>query len=147
LRSRGYQNRDPLLDFTAPADGEYPLAVYDFTYKGGGEYFYRLTAQTTPHLDYVFPPSGLPGSNEAYTLYGRNLPGGQPAEETSRAGIPLQKLEVHIPLPADDATRRGMGVGGFVSSNGALTDGLHYRHGNSNAAFRQRFRGPRGRTE
>ena len=31
-------------------------------------------------------PSGLPGSNGQYTVYGRNLPGGQPAPEPEPQG-------------------------------------------------------------
>lgn len=31
-----------LLDFTAPADGQYIVKVHDLTYKGGAHYFYRL---------------------------------------------------------------------------------------------------------
>lgn len=132
LRNRGYDARDPLLDFTPSADGEYRIALYDFTYRGGGEYFYRLTAQTTPRIDYIFPPSGLAGSNEQYTVYGRNLPGGQPADGLTIAGSPLQKLAVHIPLAADDEARRGMDSSGFVSSNSSLLDGVTYKLGNSN---------------
>jgi hypothetical protein len=132
LRNRGYESRDPLLDFTAPADGEYRIQLYDFTYRGGSEYFYRLTAESTPRIDYIFPPSGLAGSNEQYTLYGRNLPGGQPAEGLTIAGAPLQKLSVNIPLPSDDESRRGLDAAGLVTSNSSLLDGITYRIGNSN---------------
>ncbi len=132
IRNHGYVGRDPLLDFTATADGEYRIALRDFTYRGGGEYFYRLTTHSTPQIDYIFPPSGLAGSNEQYTLYGRNLPGGQPADGLTLAGVPLQKLVVNIPLPSDDEARRGMAVGGFVASNSSLLDGVTYRLGSSN---------------
>src|SRR5947209_2206223 len=68
-----------LLDFAAPSDDEYHLKVYDFLFRGGGEYFYRLAVGTQPHIDYIFPPSGLAGTKGKYRLYGRNLPGGTPA--------------------------------------------------------------------
>ena len=68
-----------LLDFTPPVDGEYHLKVYDFIFRGGGEYFYRLTLTTRPHIDFIFPPSGLAGTKGKYLLYGRNLPGSIPA--------------------------------------------------------------------
>src|SRR5207244_8776263 len=48
-----------LLDFTAAADGEYHLKVYDFLFRGGGEYFYRLALSTGSQLDFVFPPFGF----------------------------------------------------------------------------------------
>jgi len=43
-----------LLDFTAPGDGQYLLKVHDFTYRGGEEYFYRLSLSTQPHIDFIF---------------------------------------------------------------------------------------------
>jgi hypothetical protein len=132
VRSRGYIGHDPMLDVTAVTEGEYRVAVHDFTYRGGSEYFYRLAVHTGAQIDYIFPPSGLAGSNDQYTVYGRNLPGGQPADEASLAGVSLQKLNVHIPLPSDDESRHGLVVGDFISSNSSLLDGISYRLGNSN---------------
>ncbi len=57
-RSRDAIRRDPMLDFTAPADGEYFVELHDFLYAGNGEYFYRLRIGTDAHLDFVFPPAG-----------------------------------------------------------------------------------------
>jgi len=100
--------RDPLLDATLPADGEYRLKVHDATYQGGAEFVYRLLLTAGPRIDYVMPPAGLPGSKGKYTVYGRNLPGGQPAE-IATFGHPLEKLEVEIALPENavlqEATR------------------------------------------
>src|SRR4029078_7089253 len=42
-RSLRVDGNDPLLDFTAPADGRYVLGLYDFIYGGGAEHFYRLS--------------------------------------------------------------------------------------------------------
>src|SRR5256712_10312139 len=90
-----------LLDFAPPADGEYRLKVYDFLFRGGGEYFYRLAVGTGPHIDYIFPPSGLAGTKGKYLLYGRNLPGGTPAKDLAVDGQPLEQLEVEIELPRE----------------------------------------------
>ena len=73
--------RNGLLDFTARADGDYVLKVSDAIYRGGGEYFYRLTAGTGPHLDFIYPPAGVPGTKGKFVLYGRNLPGGTAAKD------------------------------------------------------------------
>ncbi|MBC8289222.1 MAG: PPC domain-containing protein, partial [Planctomycetes bacterium] len=89
---------DPLLDVTIPADGDYFIRVADFLYAGGADYGYRLKVHTGPHVDYVLPPAGVPGSTGKYTIVGRNLPGGQPAGKASD-GQELQKLEVQITLP------------------------------------------------
>lgn len=111
---------DPLLDVTIPADGDYFLRVADFLYGGGADYGYRLKVHTGPHVDFVLPPAGVPGSKEKYTIFGRNLPGGQPAGQAAD-GRELQKLEVDITLPNKPdsldpgATRfdREAGVDGF----------------------------------
>jgi hypothetical protein len=99
-RSRGGYRGDPILDFTTPAEGDYFVRVTDFMYRGGIEYFYRLHLRTGPHIDFVLPPSGLPGTQEKYTLYGRNLPGGVPSGMQIQ-GVELEQLEVNIPLPAE----------------------------------------------
>ena len=96
---RNLVGQDALIDVTIPADGDYFVKVYDFTYAGGEDYPYRLTISTGPYIDFVLPTAGAPGSNAQYTIYGRNLPGGQPAG-VSTHGRALEKLVVNIPLPA-----------------------------------------------
>ena len=92
-------SKDALLDVTLPSDGEYFLKLNDFVYAGGEDYPYRLNVTTGPFIDFVMPPAGTPGSNGQYTIYGRNLPGGQPANVSMR-GRPLEMVTVSIPLPA-----------------------------------------------
>lgn len=100
--ARNNIQRDPLLDVTLPAAGEYLVKVYDFVYGGGEDFGYRFTLTAGPHLDFVLPPAAVPGTTGQFTLYGRNLPGGQPAGITSQ-GKPLEKLAVDIAAPNDPA--------------------------------------------
>ena len=100
--SRDAQQGDPLIDFVSPSGGTYTLRIADSLYGGGGEYGYRLQIGRLTHLDFLFPPAAAPGSNGTFTLYGRNLPGGQPAGLTI-AGQPLEKLQVSIPIQTDPA--------------------------------------------
>lgn len=44
--------RDPIIDFTAPADGEYVLGIEDEQGSGGSSYVYRIEVQ--PETDAVF---------------------------------------------------------------------------------------------
>jgi hypothetical protein len=127
-RNRDTNRRDPLLDFTVPADGTYYVEVHDFLYAGSNEYFYRLSIGTTAYLDYIFPPAGLPGSNDQYTLYGRNLPGGQPTKIVSADGKPLESLVVHIPLPADQSVQN-LDIGSTVEPDESGIDAIAYRLG------------------
>ncbi len=91
--------RGGVLDFTAPADGGYLLKVHDFTYRGGEEFFYRLTVSTAPRIDFIFPPAGQPGTKSKFMVYGRNLPEGALAKDLTIDGKPLEKAEVEIELP------------------------------------------------
>jgi hypothetical protein len=119
--------RGGLLDFTPDADGKYVLAVGDLLYRGGPEYYYRLTAGTGPHLDAIFPPAGEPGSKGKYTLYGRNLPGGSHSDLRAADGKPLEELTVDIELPGGDAARRAPDADALLGPPGAGLDGIEYR--------------------
>jgi hypothetical protein len=103
-RARDAVGLDPVLDFTAPTDGEYVVAVNDFLYAGGPEYPYRLSVSSGPWIDFIDPPVAAPGAAAQHTLYGRNLPGSAPAEGVvGQDGKPLEKVAVTIQAPADVA--------------------------------------------
>jgi hypothetical protein len=118
---------DPVLDFTAPAAGAYGLKLHDAVYGGGNDYFYRLTVSAAPFIDFIFPPSGPAGSNNQYTLFGRNLPGGQPAEGLTFGGVPLEKLQVTIPLPTDEAAQTRLDLASYSPLRRAWQDGIEFR--------------------
>jgi len=124
-RSLDHQGQDPLIDVTAPMDGDYILALYDFVYRGGADYFYRLTIHDKPFIDFIFPPSGLAGSTIDFTLYGRNLPGGE-AADVQVDGVALQKKTVKITLPKDDAPRQFQ-VTNRAEPRNATLDAFQYR--------------------
>lgn len=120
---------DPLLDVTLPADGDYIVRVSDAVYGSSAEYPYRLKVHTGPHVDFVSPPAGVPGTTGTFTVYGRNLPGGQPTPLTIN-GQKLEQLQVQIAVPntpdrTDPSTLR--------AAREAHADGFSYA-----------FRGPTG---
>ncbi|HQU44946.1 MAG TPA: PPC domain-containing protein, partial [Pirellulales bacterium] len=137
-RSRDFNRRDPLIDFSVPADGDYFLKIYDFVYAGGGEHFYRFAMSTGPYVDYLLPPCGLPGTKGNFTLYGRNLPGGVPADGVTIEGRPLEKLAVQMDVPGDKPTER-VPPGTLAKPDEAELDGFEYRfaspQGASNSCF------------
>lgn len=122
--SRAGQANDSLLDVTLPASGLYFLKVHDGLFAQGPDFSYRLTIGALPYLDFVFPPAGLPGSNDEYTLYGRNLPGGQPSPY-QLDGRPLDQLNVRISIPGDIAGK--LTYSSFVAPQQAGMDGVEYR--------------------
>ena len=66
------ERRGGMLDFTAPADGIYVVKVHELTFRGGSEFFYRLSLQEIPEKaplpsfastrsvsSFSWPPEGL----------------------------------------------------------------------------------------
>lgn len=133
-RIRDTVGEDCVLDFTAPADGDYTVRLFDAIYGGSADHFYRLSAKSTAYIDFVFPPSAVPGSNGPFTLYGRNLPGGQNVEGMTIAGVPLQKLQVNISAPGDEAARSQLPLARAARPRQAWQTGFEYRHADSNPA-------------
>ncbi|QDU25789.1 hypothetical protein ETAA8_08600 [Anatilimnocola aggregata] len=127
IRVRDSVGEDCVLDFTAPADGDYQVRLFDAIYGGGAEHFYRLSASAAAYIDFVFPPSAVPGSNGSFTLYGRNLPGGKPAEGLSLNGAPLQKLDVKIAVPGDEAALSQLPLAGAARPRQAWQTGFEFR--------------------
>jgi hypothetical protein len=100
LHSRPYYNlTDPLLDFTAPADGDYVVRLHDMTFRGGLPY--RLVISNHPQVENAFPAAVAPGAKAGLLLLGRNLPGGKPAPEWVVQGQPLEQLTVPFAAPKD----------------------------------------------
>jgi hypothetical protein len=65
---------DPLVAFTALADGVYRVRITDTRAEGGQAFVYRLTITTGPHVDSVFPLGGKRGSKVAVHLTGQSVP-------------------------------------------------------------------------
>ena len=122
--NRNYRDADALTDVILPADGEYLVRLFQFTYTAGGpDYTYRLSITAAPWIDAVFPPIVEPGKPAQVTLYGRNLPGGQPTDEYTVDGRPLEKLAVTVSAPADATSLVSRDR---VESTCALQDGFAY---------------------
>lgn len=125
-RSRDVNRRDPLIDITIPADGEYLVKLYDFTYGGGADYGYRMTVHAGPYIDFVFPPSVKAGTKNKLAVYGRNLPGGKLAPGVEVQGRPLERIDVELDVPGDEATDR-RAVPTFAAASEMFVDGREYR--------------------
>ncbi len=128
--NRQYRGRDALLDAVLPEDGDYCVRVCEFAYVNGGpQYFYRLSVSTGPWLDAAYPPAVEPGKLARITLYGRNLPGGQPDATAPRdlgVSAPLERLAVQVTPPAVAPEGR-LDFRGSLLPRGASLDGFAYR--------------------
>jgi hypothetical protein len=99
-RSRPYfYQTDPLLDFVAPADGDYLVRLHDMTFVGNLPY--RLIISNHPQIESAFPAAITPGGKAEVTLLGRNLPGGKPAPAWVIHDHPLEQLTLPLTAPKD----------------------------------------------
>jgi hypothetical protein len=98
LASSGdYHGRDSLIDFIAPADGEYVAVLHDLSYRGGHPY--RLTITDRPHVENVFPRAIERGKPTEVTVLGRNLGGGPPQASGTEPALEEVKATVTSQTP------------------------------------------------
>jgi hypothetical protein len=100
-----YRTRDPLLGFTAPADGDYLVELQEVmnNYSSvNDDYVYRVTLTTGPWLDAAFPPGAQRGKKTRLTLTGWNL-GGHPGPS---------QVEEEIAVPPDAGPEMTVSAGG-----------------------------------
>lgn len=65
---------DPVITFTAPADGEYQVRIHDINMQGGQAFVYRLTLTAAPFVERVFPLGGRRGSTVDFAIFGQAVP-------------------------------------------------------------------------
>jgi len=120
------EKRDSFIDFDVPEDGDYYVKLTDFTYNGGGDYFYRLSVTTLPYIDFILPPSIPAGVVSTVAIYGRNLPGGAASDQKIK-NRPLQKLSREIHPPEGEAARVDLKFSGLVRPWSSILDGMEVR--------------------
>jgi hypothetical protein len=94
-----YYGRDPLVDFVAPADGDYLVKLHDLSYRGG--YPYRLIVTDRPQVENVFPRAVQVGRSTELTAFGRNLGRGSKPSPWRAFDLPLDEAKVTVKPPAD----------------------------------------------
>lgn len=126
--NRNYRLGDALADCTLPADGDYTVRLYGFTYTSGDpEHFYRLSISTAPWIDAVFPPVVAPGKRAQLTVYGRNLPGGKPDPSAVVDGRALERVTVTMDVPEAPQALHRLAYRGHVAPPASGLDGFEYR--------------------
>jgi len=121
-RKRVDLRRDAVVDLTASSAGAFTLQVRDETYRGGGEFFYRLAVHRRPRIDSIFPPVVARGVPAEVTLIGRNLPGATRGTGSLVEGTGLEQLVARIEAPGEPADAldgvivesRDFGIDGFL---------------------------------
>ncbi len=108
--NRGYFGIDPLIEFVAPADGDYVVRLFDLVYTGSEAYVYRLEIGDGPRVVFAVPAIVQRGKPVKVSLHGWSLqpsvteaavkktsanPGLGPSEE-------FDQLEVELTVPLQD---------------------------------------------
>jgi hypothetical protein len=94
--SRGYFGNDPLIDFTAPAEGDYILKVQDLTFSGSAEHIYRISIDTGPRVSFSVPSIVQKGKPCRIELYGWNL--AKTVHDSHRNSLEqFDRIEIDIP--------------------------------------------------
>ena len=71
------------IGFLVRQNGELVVGLHDVIYRGGAEYFYRLSIGNFPSIDSI-TPLALVGTNTArFEVVGHNLPGGKKTGESA----------------------------------------------------------------
>jgi hypothetical protein len=126
--NRDYQNSDALLDAVLPADGDYYVRLFSFSYTlGGPDYFYRLTISTAPWIDAVFPQVIEPGKEAQVTFYGRNLPGGKLDPAALADGRPLERASIIVKASDNPLALQRLDTTSFVGPASSVLDGFEHR--------------------
>ncbi|MDA7511361.1 hypothetical protein N8612_06775 [Verrucomicrobia bacterium] len=85
-RSLQKDRRGRLIDYEIKTTGPHFVVVSDLTYRGGDQYFYRLSVHVDSHADYVLPLSVSSEVQQSFHVFGRNLPEGQPSQFSMKTG-------------------------------------------------------------
>ncbi len=125
--SRSYRDGDALADAVLPADGDYLIRLVEFTHQSGSaDHVYRLTVGTAPWIDAVYPAAIEFGKPAQVTLYGRNLPNGQPSEFAIDGRV-LEKAVVTVTPPKEAAAAQRLALRDRIDPRQSLQDGFEYR--------------------
>ena len=105
LASNGdYFGRDPFVEFAAPADGDYFIALNDLSFRGGQPY--RLLITDRPHVENVSPRVVQAGKPATLAVYGRNLGSAAKPSTFLLNDLPLDSFSESFAAP-DDVLKRG----------------------------------------
>lgn len=75
--NHGYYDLDPLIDYLAPADGDYLLEVRDLLGRGNPSSVYRMAMGAVSYDTVLYPPAVQMGSRPNLTVIGKNEDGRQ----------------------------------------------------------------------
>ena len=128
--NRGYAGIDPLIDFLAPADGTYVVKIFDLSYLGTANHFYRLDIDTKPRVEFAFPCVVECGKSAKVKLFGRNLLPSGASNRKPQSDLDLDSIEVEVKAPRSDPEQR---IPLPLQPSQMVVDAFAYHHSGSQA--------------
>lgn len=122
-KARQSLTQDPALSFDPPKNGDYLVEVHDATFQGNQPY--ALEVSERPWIEAIFPPIAQPGVETEFTVFGYNLPNGQPISGFETRGH-LQQSTIRFTPTEDLASTSGNWVTRMHPAAARL-DGSYYR--------------------
>lgn len=107
--SDDYYRWDPVVSFTAPADGAYRVWFRDLNYRGDARAVYRLTVGAVPHASAIFPLGGRRGTTVPVRFFGPHA-GGQPRDVVIPTDAP-DFLSISLTAAVGETNARPFQVG------------------------------------
>lgn len=95
-RELAVTRRRSWIEFKAVETGPLYLRLSDSQFRGGNEYGFRLSVETSARVDFVQPDILQPAVTNQVIVYGRNLPGGTLSALKTPEGVPLEQLTVTL---------------------------------------------------
>ena len=142
--NRGYFGIDPLIDFSAPSDGDYIVRLHDLVFAGSAEHYYRLDIDSGPRVAFTVPNVVQRGKPARLTLFGWNLSAAgnaavssvdkaeHQAEGTARDMPGFERFEVELPVQMVDSS---WPLPIRLSPAQVVFEGLPYHFPSSNAVI------------
>jgi hypothetical protein len=114
-----YFGRDPLIDFIAPADGDYLATVNDLSYRGGMPYLLFVSDQ--PQTENAFPRALQTGRATELMFFGRNYGAGTHPGAWRVGDLAFDEISAAVTPPADLTTTGGFPFGEHPTDHVAVT--------------------------
>ena len=126
-RGRDNDRRDPVVEFVAPADGDYWIKLYDFTLSRRAGIYLSPVDRRGAAGRLCVSAGGRAGHEDEVHAVRPQPSRWTPAERPREGRQPLDQLAVEIDVPGDPAARERLASASMIEPQEAGLDGFDYR--------------------
>lgn len=110
--SRRQRKHDAVLSYHSPSKQMLEVQVNDVVFAGGNGYEYRLSVDTRPLVEFVYPPVIPAGKPSKVAMFGVNLPNAEPVNVGEQSSA-MEKSLWDVTLPESTPIGTGPVPGGI----------------------------------